>query len=93
MLAAEGVALSDALSARADEFRRAGQTVVFVAADGAVVGLLGIADPIKPTTPDALRELRAAGLRVVMLTGDSGPPRRRSRSQLGIDEVIAEVLP
>ena len=60
-----------ALAPQAEELRRQGQTVVFVAVDGRAAGVIGIADPIKPSTPQALRDLRAAGLRIVMLTGDS----------------------
>ena len=65
-----GVALGS-LNERAEELRRDGQTVMFVAADGRPAGLVGVADPIKPSTPEALELLRAAGLRIIMLTGDS----------------------
>jgi len=81
------------LGARADELRAAGQTVTFVAAGGRAAGLLGVADPVKASTPEALRELRAEGLRIVMLTGDSAVTARAVAGPLGIDEVIAEVLP
>jgi Cu+-exporting ATPase len=67
--------------------------VMFVAADGKLAGLLGVADPIKSTTGDAIRELHSAGLRVVMLTGDSRKTADAVAKKLGIDEVIAEVLP
>src|SRR6185312_11721592 len=55
---------------RAEALRRDGQTVLFVGVDGQLAGLLGVADPIKASTPDAIRDLHAAGLRIVMLTGD-----------------------
>ncbi|HEX6861558.1 MAG TPA: copper-translocating P-type ATPase [Thermoanaerobaculia bacterium] len=87
-----GVTLGD-LEARADEMRRDGQTVMFVAVDGKPAGLVGVADPIKESTPEALRQLREAGLRIVMLTGDSRATAEVVARQLGIDEVIAEVLP
>jgi Cu+-exporting ATPase len=78
---------------RAEARRRQGQTIVFVAIDGVASGFIGIADPVKETTPDAIRQLRDAGLRVVMLTGDSRSTAEAVASRLGIDEVIAEVLP
>ncbi len=81
------------LAARAEQLRADGQTVMFVVLDGKPAGLLGVADPVKETTPDALRELRAAGLRLVMLTGDSETTANAVAKKLGIDEVIADVLP
>ena len=78
---------------RADELRRDGQTVMFVAVDGTVVGLIGVADPIKETTAKAIQELRADGLRIVMLTGDNRTTAEAVARKLGIDEVEAEVLP
>ena len=81
------------LSVSADALRREGQTVVYVAVDGALAGLLGVADPIKSTTPDAVRQLRAEGLRIVMVTGDSQVTADAVGSRLGIEEVIAGVLP
>jgi Cu+-exporting ATPase len=83
----------EAAAGRADELRRDGQTVMFVAIDGALAGLLGVADPIKTTTPDAIRQLHAEGLRLVMLTGDSRTTAEAVARRLAIDEVIAEVLP
>jgi Cu+-exporting ATPase len=80
-------------AAHAESLRSRGQTVVFVAVDGALAGLLGIADPIKDTTPEAIRALHADGLRIVMLTGDSRTTAETVARTLGIDEVIAEVLP
>jgi Cu+-exporting ATPase len=82
-----------ALGARAEALRREGQTVVFVAVDGKAAGLLGVADPLKASTPEALRLLRQEGLRVVMLTGDSRTTAEAVARQLGITEVMAEVLP
>jgi Cu+-exporting ATPase len=81
------------LAERAETLRREGQTVVFVVADGKPAGLLGVADPIKVSTPQALELLRREGLRVVMLTGDSRTTAEAVARKLGIDEVIAEVLP
>jgi Cu+-exporting ATPase len=78
---------------RAEGMRADGQTVMFVAVEGKAAGLVGVADPIKETTPDAIRELHAAGLRIVMLTGDSETTARAVAAKLGIDDVIAEVLP
>jgi Cu+-exporting ATPase len=81
------------LSARAEALRAAGQTVMFAAVDGALAGLIAVADPVKPTTAEALGQLKAEGLRLVMLTGDSKTSAQAVAAQLGIDEVIAEVLP
>jgi Cu+-exporting ATPase len=81
------------LIARADALRREAQTVVFVAIDGRPAGLIGIADPIKQSTPAALAALRADGARVVMLTGDSRATAEAVARQLGIDEIEAEVMP
>jgi len=87
-----GIALAD-LPDRAEELRRDGQTVMFVAADGRPAGLLGVADPIKESTPEAIRRFHELGLRIVMLTGDSRTTAEAVAQKLGIDEVIAEVLP
>jgi Cu+-exporting ATPase len=80
-------------AAMAEGLRRDGQTVMFVVAGDAVAGLIGVADPIKETTPKALRDLRANGLRIVMLTGDNRTTAEAVARKLGIDEVEAEVLP
>ncbi|MFG1465812.1 HAD-IC family P-type ATPase, partial [Xanthobacter sp. DSM 24535] len=82
-----------ALSAEAEALRGDGATVIFVAVDGRVGGLIAIADPVKATTPAALAALRAAGVRVVMLTGDNRTTALAVARRLGIDEVEAEVLP
>jgi Cu+-exporting ATPase len=83
----------DALMETAGNLRHNGQTVVFVAGDGRPAGLIGIADPIKPSTAQALRDLRAAGLRIVMLTGDSRGTAEAVAAKLGIDDFEAEILP
>jgi Cu+-exporting ATPase len=77
----------------AEKLRAEGQTVMFVAVDGAVAGLLGVADPLKATTAAAIRQLHAEGLRIVMLTGDSPTTARAVASRLGLEEVVADVLP
>ena len=83
----------DGLVDRANELRRDGQTVMFVVLDGKPAGLLGVADPVKPTTPEALKELREQGIHVVMLTGDSRATAESVARKLGIVEFEAEVLP
>jgi P-type Cu+ transporter len=85
--------LTPELAHAADAMRKDGATAIFVAIDGKPAGVIGIADAIKPTTPQALEALRAAGLRIVMLTGDNATTARAVASQLGIDEVEADVLP
>jgi P-type Cu+ transporter len=87
-----GVAPGD-LGARAEALRRDGQTVVFVVVDGRPVGLLGVADPIKESTPEALRALREDGVRVIMLTGDSRTTAEAVARRLAIEQFEAEVLP
>ncbi|MHC4812921.1 MAG: copper-transporting P-type ATPase [Planctomycetota bacterium] len=81
------------LADEADRMRADGKTVMFVAVDGRAVGLLGVSDPIKATTPDAIRQLHAHRLRIVMLTGDTKATAEAVAARLGIDEVIAGVLP
>ena len=81
------------LATRAEALRAEGQTVMFVAVDGQPAGLLGVADPIKASTPEAIETLHREGLRIVMLTGDSATTAQAVAEKLGIDEVIAEVLP
>jgi len=82
-----------ALAAKAEAMRGEGQTVMFVAVDGTIAGLIGVADPIKATTADAIRQLHDEGIRVVMLTGDSKTTAQAVAKTLGIDELIAEVMP
>ncbi len=84
---------SSSLVARAEELRSDGQTAMFVAVDGKVAGLVGVADPIKQSTPEAIRALHEEGIRIVMLTGDSRTTAQAVAKKLGIDEVMAEVLP
>jgi Cu+-exporting ATPase len=81
------------LVSRADDLRQEGQTVIFVAIDGRAAGLLGVADPIKASAPEAIRLLHEAGLRIVMLTGDSRATAQAVARKLSIDDVEAEVLP
>jgi Cu+-exporting ATPase len=81
------------LGERAEALRRDGQTAIFVAVENEVAGVLGVADPIKETTPDALRALRSEGIVVVMVTGDSRTTAAAVAKQLGIERVEAEVLP
>jgi Cu+-exporting ATPase len=83
----------EALAARAEDLRRQGETAMFVAVDGRVAGLLAVADPIKVTTPEAIRLLHAEGIRIVVLTGDSRTTAQAVAARLGLDEVIADVLP
>ena len=82
-----------ALEALAENRRGEGETVVYVSIDDRAAGLIGVSDPIKPSTPEAIRALHAEGLRIVMLTGDSRTTAAVVAKKLGIDEVIAEVLP
>ena len=82
-----------ALGAQAETMRGDGQTVMFVAVDGNIAGIIGVADPIKDTTAAAIRELHDEGIRVVMLTGDAKTTASAVAKKLGIDELIAEVLP
>ena len=78
---------------KAEAMRADGQTVMFVIAENKIAGLLGVTDPIKQTTPEAIQQLHADGIRVVMLTGDSRTTAQAVARKLGIDDVIAEVLP
>src|SRR5262249_15937665 len=78
---------------QSDEIRRGGQTVIFTAVNGRPAGIIGIADPIKSSTPQALRDLKAEGLQIVMLTGDSRATEEAVAHNLGIDDFEAEVLP
>jgi Cu+-exporting ATPase len=81
------------LSRKADEWRADARGVMFVAVDDALAGMLGVADPIKETARDAIRQLHEQGVRVVMLTGDSKKTADAVAKTLGIDDVRAEVLP
>jgi Cu+-exporting ATPase len=92
MMSAEGITIQD-IEARLASLRSEGQTVMMAAIDGRFAGLLGVVDPIKVTAREAIDALHAEGLRVIMLTGDSRATAEAVAKQLGIDEVIAEVLP
>jgi P-type Cu+ transporter len=81
------------LDEKAASLRREGQTILFVAIDEQTAGVLGVADPIKASTRDAVQELKADGIRVVMLTGDHRDTAEAVARQLGIEEVMADVLP
>lgn len=91
-LASEGVSIDD-WKGRADNVRSEGATVVLVAIDGEVAGGIGIADPIRQTTADALSALRSENIRVVMMTGDNAVTANAVAQRLGITEVEADVLP
>ncbi len=78
---------------RAEALRRQGQTAMFVTVEGRIAGVIGVADPVKETTPAALKALREEGLRIVMVTGDSRTTAQAVAGALGIEEVEAEVLP
>jgi len=91
-LEAKGIDASG-LTAQAEEMRSQGQTVMFVAVDGRASGLLGVADPVKASTPEAIVRLHREGIRLVMLTGDSRTTAEAVARELGIDDVVAEVLP
>ena len=81
------------LDASAQRLRDLGQTVIHLAIDGKAAGLIGVADPIKATTREAVQQLRAAGVRIVVLTGDNAQTAAAVAKQLGIDEFKAEVMP
>ena len=86
-------AVPHAWKERADALRRRGETVVFLVDDGRLAGLLGVADPVKESAVDALRELEREGIRVIMLTGDNELTAKAVAARLGIGEVRADVLP
>ena len=87
------IAIADAVNARAEQLRGQGATVMFMAVDGALAALLVVADRIKPDTAAALKALRAAGLHIVMLTGDNATTAQAVARELGIDNVHADVSP
>jgi len=92
LMAEQGIDMSS-LDAEAERLRNQGATAIFATIDGALAGLLGIADPVKASTPDAIRALKAEGIRIVMMTGDNRTTALAIAKRLGIDEVEAEVLP
>jgi Cu+-exporting ATPase len=81
------------LAQAAETLRAQGQTAMFVAVNGRAAGLVGVADPIKESTPEAIRELHEEGIRIVMVTGDSWTTARAVAEKLEVDDVVAEVLP
>ncbi len=91
-LAEQGVDIAE-IGDRADNLRQQGATVVILSIDGKPAGLIAVSDPIKETTPEALRMLQASGVHIVMLTGDNVQTAKAVGSSLGIDDVEAEVLP
>jgi len=92
MMKSQGVNTSG-LSKQADEQRIEGKTVMLIAIDGAAAGLIAVADPIKASTPEAIKNLHAEGIRIVMITGDNHTTANAVAGKLGIDQVHAEVLP
>ncbi len=88
-LGLDGGKLADAANVRRDE----GETVMFVVLDGAIAGLVSVADPVKATTPDALKALHKLGFRIIMATGDNERTAKAVAGRLGIDEIRADVLP
>jgi Cu+-exporting ATPase len=92
LFAEQGIALGNFADA-AEALRRDGNTVVWIAIDREVAGLIAVADPIKPTSAEAIRQIHKEGLRVVMVTGDSRATAEAVAKKLGIDEIEAEVLP
>jgi len=88
-LGLEGARLADKANARRDE----GETVMFVILDGQIAGLVSVTDPVKETTPDAIKALHALGFRIIMATGDNERTAKAVAARLGIDEIRADVLP
>ena len=82
-----------ALAKTADDRRDQGETVMFVVLEGAIAGLVSVADPVKDSTPDAIKALHAEGFRIIMATGDNERTARSVAARLGIDEIRADVLP
>jgi Cu+-exporting ATPase len=92
LLESLGISVGD-LSQQADKQRVEGRTVMLIALNGKAAGLIGVADPLKDSTAEAIRDLHAEGIRIVMLTGDNHTTAKAVAGKLGIDEVHAEVLP
>jgi Cu+-exporting ATPase len=88
-LGLDGGRISETANARRDE----GETVMFVVLDGQIAGLVSVADPVKATTPDALKALHRLGFRIIMATGDNERTAKAVADRLGIDEIRADVLP
>jgi Cu+-exporting ATPase len=89
----QSAAIPQPIAEKAEALRAEGKTALFAAIDGAVAAVVAVADPIKDTTPEAVRALKEEGVRIVMLSGDSRKTAEAVGRKLGIDEVIAEVLP
>jgi Cu+-exporting ATPase len=85
--------ITDELAGQAEEMRKKGQTVMFISANGKLAGILAVSDPIKESTPAAIKQLHDEGLRIVMLTGDNLATAEAVAAKLDIDEVVADVLP
>jgi Cu+-exporting ATPase len=92
LMTADGV-ITDAITQEVEQLRRGGRTVIFLSVDKKLAGAIAVGDPVKETTPAALRALKADGLKLVMLTGDNASTARAVAADLPIDEVIAEVQP
>jgi P-type Cu+ transporter len=92
-LLADAAITTSELDSRAESLRNEGQTTIFVAIDGKLAGILGVADPVKAGAPEAIRELKSQGLNILMLTGDNRATAHAVARKLGIEEVEAEVLP
>ena len=92
LLSDSGITTSE-LESRAESLRNEGQTTIFVAIDGKLAGILGVADPVKAGAPEAIRELKSQGMNILMLTGDNRATAQAVARKLGIEEVEAEVLP
>jgi len=84
---------TEPLAAQAENLRQDGATAIFISVDGKAAGAFAIADPVKPSTPEALKALKSDGIRVVMLTGDNWTTAKAVARRLGIEDVEAEVLP
>ncbi len=93
LMDSNGIAVEPGLIQKAGELNSEGQTTILISVDGKIAGMIGIADPIKDSSAEAIRQLHQEGLRIVMLTGDNRTTAQTVASRLGIDEVIAEVLP
>jgi len=93
MLMEEKAVDVSSLSTQADELRSDGATVIFIAVDNQAAGILAIADPVKETTPDAIKQIQRQGIHIVMLTGDNRRTAEAVAKTLGIEEVEAEILP
>jgi Cu+-exporting ATPase len=89
----EKIVVDSSLEQRANELRQKGQTVMFLAVDETIVGLLGVADPVKESARETIKQIRDEGIHVVMLTGDNLEVANAVAKELALDEIIAEVLP